>query len=110
MLNRQPGYPPFRHIGIPEIQDLNVAPAFRRKGYGQALIRHCEWRARQEGNEMIGIGVGLYAGYGQAQRLYIRLGYIPDGAGVMYDSEEVIPGEVRSVDDALCLMMTKALD
>lgn len=109
MLNRFPLYAPFRRLGIPEIQDLNTDPAFRRRGFASAIVRACEDFARAENCSDIGIGVGLYAGYGSAQRLYIRLGYLPDGAGVVYDSQPVIPGEIRPVDDDLTLMMSKAL-
>lgn len=109
MLNRQPLYTPFRRMGIYEIQDLNTDPAFRKQGLASAIITECENLARAENCTHIGIGVGLYAGYGAAQRLYIKNGYIPDGAGVVYDSQPVTPGEIRPVDDDLNLMMIKAL-
>lgn len=109
MLNRRPLYAPFRRLGIFEIQDLNTDPAFRKQGLASAIITACEDLARAEGRSHIGIGVGLYAGYGAAQRLYIKHGYIPDGAGVVYDGQTVTPGEIRPVDDDLNLMMIKAL-
>jgi hypothetical protein len=31
-INWRPGYPPFRADGVPEIQDFNVLPRFRRQG------------------------------------------------------------------------------
>lgn len=109
MLNWNPGYVPFRRMGIPEIQDLNTNPAFRRRGVAGAIISACEDLAREKGCDQVGIGVGLYAGYGTAQRLYVRRGYVPDGAGVVYDRLPVRPGEIRPVDDDLNLMMIKAL-
>lgn len=109
MLNFQPGYPPFRRLAIPEIQDLNVVQIFRRQGVAAALIGHCEDLARERGMETMGIGVGLNRDYGPAQRLYVRLGYLPDGAGAVYDRQAVSPGELRPVDDELCLMMMKDL-
>lgn len=109
MLNWHPGYAPFRHMDIPEIQDLNTDPAFRRRGLAGAIISACEELAREKGCSQMGIGVGLYAGYGAAQRLYVRRGYIPDGAGVVYDRAPVRPGEIRPVDDDLNLMMMKDL-
>lgn len=109
MLNWFPGYAPFRRLGIPEIQDLNTDPAFRRRGVAGAIISACEGLAREKGCDQMGIGVGLYAGYGAAQRLYVRRGYIPDGAGVVYDRAPVRPGEIRPVDDDLNLMMVRAL-
>lgn len=104
-----PRYRPFRQMNIPEIQDLFVAPDFRRQGIGAALVAHCEAAAKRRGYEAIGIGVGLYRDYGAAQRLYVRRGYLPDGAGVVYENEQVTPGELRAVDDFLCLKLVKPL-
>ncbi len=56
-----------------------------------------------------GIGVGLYAAYGAAQRLYARRGYVPDGRGVVYRNVAVEPGASVTVDDDLVLMMTRRL-
>ena len=109
MLNRLSRYQPFRSVNIPEIQDLFVLPAFRRHGTGQALIAACEAAARAEQKTMIGLAVGLHAAYGAAQRLYVRMGYLPDGFGIVYDCEQVPPGALRAVDDQLCLMMIKDL-
>ena len=109
VLNFKSPYPAFHRLNIPEIQDLNVERDFRRQGVGAELIRACEAAARGAGHDMIGIGVGLTSAYGNAQRLYSRLGYLPDGAGVYYDGRPVIHGEMRPIDDSLCLMMTKDL-
>lgn len=61
--------------------------------------------------EHVGIGVGLYGGsdggFGQAQRLYIKRGYIPDGLGVTYDYKSVVPGKMVCLDDDLILWFTK---
>ncbi|MBI1301862.1 MAG: GNAT family N-acetyltransferase [Alphaproteobacteria bacterium] len=108
-LNFHPKYSYFRKQKIPEIQDLNVLQEFRRQGIGRALIEHCEGIAKQEGYEEIGIGVGLDISFGYAQRLYIKMGYIPDGEGVCYDRIPITPGEFRPIDDNLSLMMTKKL-
>ena len=109
ILNRQPRYGLYQRLNIPEIQDLNTIPERRREGIATQLIAHCENIARQEGYEDIGISVGLHAGYGAAQRLYVRLGYMPDGQGITYDRESIKPHASYAVDDDLCLMMTKAL-
>lgn len=108
-MNAQPAYSLYRRLGIPEIQDLWVDPDRRRQGLGMALIHHCEDEARIAGHSQIGISVGLHAGFGPAQRLYARLGYVPDGLGVTYDRQAVGAGEIRPVDDHLCLMMIKDL-
>jgi len=109
MLVWQPRYTPFRRLNVPEIQDLNVAPSFRRRGIGAALISFCENRARSKNCDLIGIAVGLHKSYGQAQRLYIRHGYIPDGAGVFYDNVPVEFGAMRPMDDDMTLKMLKTL-
>lgn len=109
ILNWQPLYPPFRRLGIPEIQDLNVIPAARRQGLGRALVTHCEETAKHAGKNEIGISVGLYARFGAAQRLYVMMGYVPDGAGIAYDEETIRAGEMRAVDDLLTLKLTKQL-
>ena len=109
MLNWHPQYPLYRRLNMPEIQDLNILPAFRRRGLAAALIAHCEAEARARGHAQMGIAVGLYADYGAAQRLYVRLGYMPDGFGITYDRETVRAGDFRPVDDNLCLMMVRDL-
>lgn len=108
-INWQPVYAPFRRLGMPEVQDLNVIPQARRQGIGNLLVAWCEDAARAAGKTEIGIGVGLYARFGAAQRLYVRRGYVPDGAGVAYDDVPVSPGEVRAVDDLLTLRLVKSL-
>lgn len=109
LLNRQPKYALFRKCGLAEVQDLNVLPVCRRQGIGQALVQFCEDLARHEGRDELGIGVGMDSSFGAAQRLYTRMGYIPDGSGVSYDRIQVAKGEFRPVDENLCLMMTKIL-
>lgn len=37
-----PHYEPFRQAGIPEIQDFNVLPRYRRQGIGTALMNAAE--------------------------------------------------------------------
>ncbi len=58
--------------------------------------------------DVIGIGFGLYADYGAAQRLYIKRGYIPDGRGVIYHNSPVVPGSQVCVDNDLVLYLTKS--
>ena len=35
-----------------------------------------------EASDVVCIGVGMYPGYGAAQRLYVKRGYVPDGSGL----------------------------
>jgi ribosomal protein S18 acetylase RimI-like enzyme len=102
----QPDYPYFRENGIPEIQDLNVLTSFRRQGIATQLLDVAE-ALIIERSTVAGIGFGLYADYGAAQRLYVKRGYVPDGRGVVYRDEYVRPGATVAVDDDLVLYLTK---
>lgn len=107
--NRNSKYQPFRSLKIPEIQDIYISKDCRRNGLATSMIEYCENKAREEGHDLIGLGVGLYADYGKAQKLYAKLGYQPDGCGIVYDRVAIEPGKSYSVDDDLCLMMIKEL-
>ena len=100
---------PFRAAGVPEIEDLNVGPAWRRRGIATRLIAALEAHARGEGHATVGIGVGLDGAYGPAQRLYVRLGYMPDGHGLSSGHAPVARGETVRVDDKLNLWFTKGV-
>ncbi|MBA2650868.1 MAG: GNAT family N-acetyltransferase [Tatlockia sp.] len=99
-------YLPFKKENIPEIMDLNVLPSFRNKGIGSLLIETAEREAFKE-NDTVGIGVGLYKDYGQAQKIYIARGYQPDGCGVTYNYQPIEPGQTVALDDDLVLWFTK---
>jgi GNAT superfamily N-acetyltransferase len=99
-------YEPFN--GIPEIQDFNVLPKFRRRGIGTALMDAAEAMVAER-SDVVAIGVGLYTDYGTAQRMYVRRGYVPDGAGLLYNLKPVPPGEMVRNDDDAILMFTKTL-
>ncbi|KTD73429.1 GNAT family N-acetyltransferase [Legionella tucsonensis] len=105
-------YESFARQKIPEIMDLNVLPVFRKLGIGSALLTAAEEKASSQ-HDRVGIGVGLYGGpdegYGQAQRLYVNRGYIPDGLGISYGYKPTIPGETYPLDDDLILWFTKNL-
>ncbi len=103
-----PGYPGFRERGIPEIQDLNVIQARRRGGLASRLLDEAEARIGKR-SPFAGIGFGLYADYGAAQRLYIQRGYVPDGRGVHYHHEPLPPGVTCTLDDDLVLYLVKQL-
>lgn len=101
-------YAPFAEAHIAEIVDLNVLPAFRRRGIGTRLMQMAEERAVMV-SPVVGIGVGMTADYGSAQRLYVRRGYLPDGRGLISAGRPVVYGNMVTVDDALCLYFTKKL-
>lgn len=82
-LKWQSKYEPFKKQNIPEIKDLNVLPHFRNRGIGTQLLKTAEAFAATK-SKVIGIGVGLFSDYGAAQKLYVELGYIPDGNGITH--------------------------
>lgn len=102
-------YPYFAENSIPEVNDLNVFPQYRRNGIANKLLEEFEIIASQT-TRQIGIGVGLYKDYGAAQRIYCRRGYIPDGNGIQYNNAAVQPGAMVRVDDDLVLYFTKELN
>ena len=104
----QSGYPPFGDALIPMINDFNVLPTVRRRGIGTALMEEAE-RVIAVRSPVAGVGVGMAAGYGPAQRLYLRRGYVPDGRGLMTHERPVVEGESVSIDDDLVLYFTKLL-
>ena len=101
-------YRPFAERHIPEICDLNVLPLHRRKGIGNALLDRAESAASAR-SRVVGLGVGLYADYGAAQRIYVRRGYLPDGRGIMYRNHPVEPGATIPINDDATLMLTRVL-
>lgn len=105
-LKWQSNYQPFRESQIPEIMDLNVLPSFQGKGIGSKLLETAE-NAAFDKNDVVGLGVGLYAGYGNAQKLYISKGYVPDGKGITYKYQLVEPGSSTTLDDDLVLWFSK---
>ena len=109
MLNFEPKYSLYQKLEIPEIQDVNVIPDARQQGVATALVMAFENIADDQGVKQIGISVGLTKDYGPAQRLYVKLDYMPDGNGITYDREGVTFGQSYTADDDLCLMMVKDL-
>ena len=101
-----PHYEPFRKAGIPEIQDFNVLPQYRRQGIGTALMDAAEALIATR-SPTAGIGVGLYPDYGPAQRLYVSRGYLPDGRGIAWNGMHVTAMQEVMVDDDLALYFTR---
>jgi len=107
-VNWHPTYLPFAGAGVPEVQDFNVLPRYRRRGIGSLLMDRAE-QLVAERSAIVGIGVGMYADYGNAQRLYVKRGYIPDGRGLTYKGRVLEPLEQAVNDDDLVLFFTKHL-
>jgi GNAT superfamily N-acetyltransferase len=108
-VNWAPTYPEFVKLKIPEIQDLNVLPEFRRRGIGTRLLDRAEEEIALRCS-IAGISVGLHPGYNQAQRLYVKRGYVPDGCGVTYCDRYLEEGAQVVLDDDLVLHFAKCLD
>jgi GNAT superfamily N-acetyltransferase len=102
-------YPPFQEANIPEIVDFNVLPKYRRQRVGTQLMDKAESEIVKV-SPVAGIGVGMTADYGAAQRLYVLRGYIPDGRGLHYRGHHVKYGEETMVDDSMALYLTKELN
>lgn len=102
-------YENFARNNIPEIVDFNVVPRFRKRGIGRKLLKRIESVAKKSGYAQIGIGVGLSEDYGAAQRLYVKMNYIPDATGLHYDAKPVQKGTTVRVDDSLAVYLIKNL-
>ncbi|GLQ08243.1 N-acetyltransferase [Devosia yakushimensis] len=106
----QSRYARFRDADVPEISDLVIAQSRRGERIGALLLQALEAEAIRAGKAVVGIGVGLYADYGAAQRLYVSQGYVPDGHGITYDYADIAPGASVLLDDDLILWMLKRLE
>lgn len=98
----------FAGRGLPEIVDFGVLEKFRCRGIGSRLMDVAERIAAQYADTVY-LGVGLHEGYGSAQRMYVKRGYLPDGSGVWYGNEKAKPYEHYCNDDDLTLYLSKKL-
>lgn len=101
-------YPSFNEKAIPEINDFNVLVKYHRQGIGSKLMDKAE-EIIKERSDIAGIGVGLFSDYGNAQILYAKRGYIPDGRGIHNGEQYVGYGESVIIDDDVSLYLTKKL-
>ncbi len=93
-----PGDRGFRRAGkIPQKRD-------RHPPYGRGRSSSPGHTAR------VCLGVGLHSGYGGAQRLYAKRGYLPDGSGVWYRDAVCEPYAICRNDDDLILYLSKVFD
>ena len=107
MLNPTEG--PWGNKGIPEIVDLSVFSEFRGKGIGNKLMDIAENEASKI-SDMVYLGVGVHSGYGAAQRIYVKRGYIPDGSGAWYQGKQLEQYAPCTNDDDLLLFFSKVLN
>lgn len=99
---------PFAGNGVPYIVDFNVLEKFQRRGIGNALMDAAE-KSAAERADAVCLGVGLHSGYGAAQRMYAKRGYLPDGSGLWYKDAPLAPYAPCANDDDLVLYMMKRL-
>lgn len=99
---------PFAKKNITEIVDFNVLIKYQRKGIGTKIMDIAEGLAKDKGDH-VSLSVGLHSGYGTAQRMYVKRGYIPDGTGVWYYGKQLEPYSKCENDDELTLYFLKSL-
>lgn len=98
----------FANRGYPEIVDFGVLVRYRNNGIGSKLMDIAEQIAFSYADAVY-LGVGLHSGYGSAQRMYVKRGYIPDGSGVWYKDEICRQNSVCCNDDDLVLYLFKSI-
>lgn len=98
----------FAGQGYPEIVDFGVLEKYRRRGIGGKLMDIAEQIASKYA-DIVYLGVGMHSGYGSAQRMYVKRGYIPDGTGVWYKDKACEPYDGCRNDDDLILYLSKRL-
>lgn len=98
---------PFAEI-YPELSDFNVFEPFQNQGIGNLLMEEAEKRVKLI-SDKVTLGVGLHSGYGPAQRLYIKRGYIPDGTGVWYQNHRPAMNAICEDIGELVLYLSKNL-
>lgn len=109
----RPGHPEWSisawRATCPEIRDLAVAEAWRRRGIGSAIMDGLEAAAREGSADAIGLMVGLEETYGAARAVYERRGYRlahgPFVASTGLDREDGSPFAVGGV----CNYLVKSL-
>lgn len=98
----------FAGQGYPEIVDFGVLVKYRRHGIGSKLMDIAEQIASKYA-DIVYLGVGMHNGYGSAQRMYVKRGYIPDGTGVWYKDKVCEQYSDCCNDDDLVLYLSKGL-
>ena len=99
---------PFAHMKLPMISDFIVFEKYQRRGIGNIILDAAEKKAAQL-SDQVQLGVGLHCGYGPAQRIYAKRGYVPDGTGVWYKDSQLDPYADCRNDDDLVLYLVKDL-
>lgn len=99
---------PFGNRGIPEIVDFGVFFNKQNRGIGTKILDVVEEEAAKV-NSLVYLAVGIHSGYGAAQRMYVKRGYIPDGTGAWYQGEQLNQYAKCNNDDDLVIFLSKDL-
>ena len=96
------------HLGVPEIQDVFVVPALRRRGIAAQLTEAAELEARLRGWDTISLSVSEH-GNVAAQKLYAKLEYVDARVDPVHVSGTImLRGRPFDMDDTL-VYLVKAL-
>lgn len=98
----------YANRGYSEIIDFGVLAKYRNNGIGSKLMDIAEQIAFSYA-DVVYLGVGLHSGYGSAQRMYVKRGYIPDGSGIWYKDEICKQNANYCNDDDLVLYLSKRI-
>ena len=79
---------------------------YQGKGIGNKILDTAEKKASQI-SDRVSLAVGMRHGYGAAQRIYVKRGYIPDGSGVWYNNILLAEYADCKNDDDLVLFLCK---
>ena len=99
---------PFAHQKIPVLSDFVVFEKYQRRGIGTKILDEAERKA-SELSDKVQLSVGLHSGYGSAQRMYIKRGYVPDGSGAWWNGKVLEQYADCKNDDDLVLFLIKDL-
>ncbi len=94
--------------GMPLISDLCVFYHLHNRGIASRLLDVLEAEAAKI-SDTVCLAVGCHSGYGTAQRLYVKRGYIFDGSGVWWNGKQLEQYAPCENDDDLLLWMSKKL-
>lgn len=108
-LDLYPSEGPWGGQEFPEIVDLTVFFDAHGRGIGSRLLDAAESEAAKIA-DMVYLAVGVHSGYGPAQRIYVKRGYIPDGTGVWYNGKVLDQYAPCMNDDSLVLYLSKKFE
>ena len=102
----KPSEGPLAGKGWPEIVDFGVFFHLHKRGIGNKILDVVEAEAAKYADHVF-LAVGLHSGYGAAQRIYVKRGYVPDGSGVWYQGKQLDQYAPCVNDDDLLLFLAK---